>query len=79
MYNCWCPSGFHGLRCDYKYIAHQFQQQVGDQSLSEQYNQLVAMTLSLDSNSETKTKEGKLVREKEKLSTDFHVVDWFLQ
>lgn len=19
LYNCWCPAGFQGLRCDYKY------------------------------------------------------------
>lgn len=20
LYNCWCPSGYQGLRCDYKYV-----------------------------------------------------------
>lgn len=22
LYNCWCPIGFQGLRCDYKYPEH---------------------------------------------------------
>lgn len=20
LYNCWCPKGYHGLRCEYKYV-----------------------------------------------------------
>lgn len=27
MYNCWCTRGFHGLRCDHKYVLSNTQNQ----------------------------------------------------
>lgn len=29
MYNCWCTRGFHGLRCDHKYVLTDSNQDIG--------------------------------------------------
>lgn len=41
LYNCWCPTGYHGLRCDYKYISNHTSFNEAAQSLDDSnYNQL---------------------------------------
>ena len=34
LYNCWCTSGYHGLRCDYKYVTHRFHEENNDKLAS---------------------------------------------
>lgn len=59
LYNCWCPIGFHGLRCDYKYVERKYQQT--KESFSDGYHHLAA-TLTLNSQLKpiTAKKYGKI-------------------
>lgn len=45
LYNCWCPVGFHGLRCDYKYVERRRQQQLDEYHQEEHSGAEVANSL----------------------------------